>query len=247
MNNPEPGHELSEDTLFSGRLRCLQHRQGYRFSIDAVLLAHFLAPKKNDRVLDLCAGCGVVSLILAYRWPEIGLTALEVQPQLAALIRRNSTENEFSERIRVVEGDCRQMDTLVAAGSFDCLACNPPYRKVASGRANPQTEQALARHELLADLGAVVQAAAFALKNRGRAAFVYPAARAATLLATLQSHAFAPKRLRVVHSYPGDTGRLVLLEAVKNGGEELVILPPLFVYQEKGGEYAPETASFYLP
>ncbi|MGV1099692.1 tRNA1(Val) (adenine(37)-N6)-methyltransferase [Thiovibrio sp. JS02] len=247
MDSSEAVGEQSFDTLFAGRLHCRQHRRGYRFSVDAVLLAHFLVPKKNDRILDLCAGCGVVALILAHRWPEARLTALDVQPRLAELIRINSAENGFAERIQVVEGDCRRMGGLLPAGGFDCLVCNPPYRKVAGGRRNLLTEQAVARHEILADLAAVVRAAAFALKTRGRAAFVYPASRAAGLLACLVEHGFAPKRLQVVHSYPGDIGRLVLVEAVKNGGEGMNILPPFHVYEEKGGDYTTGMAACYAP
>ncbi len=247
MDSQAPGDELTTDTLFSGRLLCRQRRRGYRFSIDAVLLAHFLKPKKNDRVLDLCAGCGVVALILAYRFPDLRLTALEVQPQLAGLIRLNASENGFAERFAVLAGDCRRIGELVEAGSFDCLVCNPPYRKEASGRRNPQSEQAIARHELRADLETVLAAAAHALRTGGRAVFVYPAARAASLLAGLAAHAFAAKRLRVVHSHPGDQGRLVLVEAAKNGGEGLTILPPLHVYQHRGGEYTAEMAAFYAP
>ena len=41
---PAPASALSEDTLFSGRLICRQPEHGYRFSVDAVLTAHFARP-----------------------------------------------------------------------------------------------------------------------------------------------------------------------------------------------------------
>ncbi len=246
-SSPGSASEFSEESLFAGRLSCRQPRRGYRYSLDAVLLAHFLVPKRRDRILDLCAGCGIVSLLLAYRWPEIRLTALEVQPRLAGLIRENSETNGLSGRMEAVTGDCRRIGELLAPGSFDCLVCNPPYRRLASGRQNPHSEEAIARHELRADLETVLAAAAHALRTGGRAVFVYPAARAASLLAGLAAHAFAAKRLRVVHSHPGDQGRLVLVEAAKNGGEGLTILPPLHVYQHRGGEYTAEMAAFYAP
>lgn len=248
MNGQPQGSDVSEESLLAGRLRCLQPRQGqggYRFSLDAVLLARFPLRKKNERILDLCSGCGIVSLLLAFFRPDAVLTALELQPRLAALLRRNVDLNAFQERIRVVEGDCCRIASLLPAGACDLVVCNPPYRALASGRRNPAAEQAVARHEIAARLEDVVRAAAFVLKTRGRAAFVYPAVRAATLLRTLPAHALEPKRLQSVHSFPGDPGRLVLVEAVKNGGEGLTLLPPLHVYREKGGGYTPEMVDCY--
>ena len=49
----------------------------------------------------------------------------------------------------------------------------------------------------------------------------------------------------MVHSYPGEVGRLVLVEVVKNGGEELAVLPPFYLYQAAGGGYSAEMAALY--
>lgn len=238
---------LTRDPLFSGRLTCLQHREGYRFAVDAVLLAHFVAPRPGEQLLDLCAGNGIVSLILAYRWPHLLLTALEMQPQLAGLIRSNAALNHYGERLSVIEGDCRCMGEQVAAGAFDRVVCNPPYRRLETGRINPRDEAALARHEVTLTLDEAVKAMAFALRNKGRAALIYPAGLAASLIAALKAHQLEPKRLQVVYSYPGDAGRLVLVEAVKNGGEELAILPPFYIYQAAGGEHSAAMAAMYAP
>ena len=81
---------LTEDTFFNGRIKVLQHREGYRFSIDAVLLAAFSAPGAEDRIVDLGTGCGIIPLILGYRHPAVSITGIEVQPELAALAARKS-------------------------------------------------------------------------------------------------------------------------------------------------------------
>lgn len=242
---PTVSAEISADTLFAGKLVCLQYKSGYRFSVDAVLLAHFISPEPGERILDLGAGCGIISLILRYRQPQAVLTALELQPQLAALIRRNVEANNFQGRFAVVEGDCRRIREYVAAGSFDRVVCNPPYRKMDTGRLNSCREEMLARHEVSVDAGAVLLACNYALKTRGRVALVYPASRAATLLAGMKSAGLEPKRLQVVYSYPGSAGRLVLVEGVKGGGEELAVLPPLSIYTEQHGDYTPEMAALY--
>lgn len=237
--------DFSHDTLFDGKLICTQSRVGYRFSIDAVLLAHFAAPRRNDRVLDLGAGCGVVSLILAYRHPGIAITALEIQDPLIGLIRLNIDQNGLADRVRLLAGDLRRINTLVEAGSFDLIVSNPPYYRVGTGVQNPNPEQAGARHELTAELREVVRAAAYALRTKGRLAMIYPAARGAALIASLRQHHLEPKRLQAVYPYPGTDASFLLLEAMKCGGEELTLMPPLYIHDRSAGEYTPAVAAFY--
>lgn len=236
---------LSHDTLFDGNLSCTQSREGYRFSIDAVLLAHFTAPRRQDQVLDLGAGCGVVSLILAYRHPAIALTCLEIQDSLAELISHNIARNDLADRMRLVLGDLRCIEKLLPVGVFDLVVCNPPYYGLGRGHQNPQDEQAVARHELKASLPDIVQAAAFALRTKGRLVMVYPAARGAALLASLRQRGLEPKRLQAVYPFPGADASLLLVEALKGGGEELTVLPPFYVYTHRGGGYSPALAAMY--
>ena len=247
MAPESPPREITEDTLFAGRLTCRQHRDGYRFSVDAVLLAHFFIPRPDESLLDLGCGCGVIPLILAYRWPGLRLTGLELQPQLAALARGNAAANGFAERIAIVEGDLRRASELFRPGQFQRLVCNPPFYRSDGARLNLDSERRLARHEVEADLAAVVVAAGWLLHKGGRFDLVYPAERAATLLAELRGAGLEPKRLQVVHNHPGAPGRLVLVEGLKGGGEELEILPPFFIYQAPGGEYTAEMARCYSP
>jgi tRNA1Val (adenine37-N6)-methyltransferase len=60
---------LTTDSLFNGRIRVKQQGSGYRFSLDAVLLAQYASPGPDHTVLDLGTGCGIIPLILAYRYP----------------------------------------------------------------------------------------------------------------------------------------------------------------------------------
>lgn len=237
--------EITEDSLFDGKLLCLQNGTGYRFSLDAVLLAHFVRPKPADTVLDLGAGCGVISLVLCYRWQGLQVAALEIQDSLFALLQKNVSFNTMQERITPQHGDLRRIKDFFSPEAFDLVVSNPPYGKFLAGRQNSVDEQAVARHEIKAGLEDVINAASFVLKNRGRAAFVYPASRLAVLIAALKKKKLEPKKLQIVYSYPGSEGKIVLVEAVKNGGEELQILPPFFVYEKQNGDYSPEMSCLY--
>ncbi|MCI5211027.1 MAG: methyltransferase domain-containing protein, partial [Candidatus Electrothrix sp. ATG2] len=171
---------LTDDTLFNGRLVCHQHRDGYRFSLDAVLLAHFCQPASQDKVLDLGCGCGVIGLILCYRYPEVQVTGLELQPALAKLSQQNVQANRLQNRFTVEQGDLRKIKQHLQAESYEIVLSNPPYYKTGTGRINQEDECALARHELTADPDSVIAAAAYAVKNRAKVVCIYPADRPAT-------------------------------------------------------------------
>ena len=240
----------SADSLFGGRLRLRQPRRGYRFSVDAVLLAHFARPKPGAHALDLGCGCGVVALIVAYREPDCRVTALEIQPDLARLAGENAAENGMAGRVRALAGDLRSMRALAGVlppGSCDLVLCNPPYYQQGRGRISPEAGIAEARHDFSASLADCIRAAAWALKNRGRAAFIFPAEGQAALQAELMAAGLAPKRLRPVYSYPeAERACLALVEAVKLGGEGCELLPPFYLYERPGGEESAALKALYL-
>lgn len=237
---------LTDDTLFQGQLICRQGREGYRFSLDAVLAAHFTVPRSGERVLDLGCGCGVIGLIMAHRHPTISCCGLELQEELAALSEANIACNGFADRFRLVRGDVRFIATVLSPETFDLVVCNPPYRKKESGRINPGHQASLARHELAGEIEAFVSGAAFTVRNRGRVVFVYPAGRSATLLCLLHRHRLVPKRLQPVYSYPGmENARLVLVEAIKNGGEQMELLAPFYIFASRQGDYTPAMRALY--
>src|SRR5205823_10170682 len=109
----------------------------YRFSIDSILLGRFAAARRRDRVLELGAGCGVVSIMIAVLAHPREIVAIELQPALAQIIARNAQIN-YLRSIRTICADIRsrRIETVEPA-SFDLIVANPPYRATATGRENP--------------------------------------------------------------------------------------------------------------
>lgn len=236
--------DVTEDALFDGRLKILQPRRGYRFALDAVLLAGLCRPGQNDEIADLGTGCGVIPLIMAFRGQGKFITGMEIQESLAKLAAENVKINKMEERIRIVHGDFREVEKYFPAEQTDLVICNPPYRKVKTGRINPNEEKALARHEILANLDDVLNAARYLLKTKGRLSIIYPATRLAHLCNRIMKYGFEPKRLTIIYSAPGEGAQLVYLDSRKGGGEELHIDPPFFVYDGKGN-YSEEMKRLY--
>ena len=232
----------TRDILFEGRVSLFQSRTGYRFSIDALLLACFVGIRPRDRIVDLGTGNGVIPLVLAHRQLSATVTGIELQSSMVERARRNVRLNALDERIEIIAGDVRDRRQLPGAGSFDLAVCNPPYRKPGSGRISADRERQIARHETSGDLGEFLGAAAFLLRNKGRMALVYAAMRCADLFFALRQARLEPKRLRMVHSFHDAEASLILVESVKGGRSGLTVEPPLTIYR-RGKEYSEEVAA----
>ena len=76
---------ITTDTFFNGRIHVKQTRAGYRYSIDAVILAYYAGDYHSKKILDLGTGCGIIPLILAYRDTSTQIYGVEVQAPLAML------------------------------------------------------------------------------------------------------------------------------------------------------------------
>jgi tRNA1Val (adenine37-N6)-methyltransferase len=224
-----PGLELMPDEcvddFLDGRLKVIQFRKGYRFSIDAVLLAQFVSIKRDDVVVDLGTGCGIIPMVLLLTEPVGHVFALEIQPELAEQAVRNARLNGFEREVQVILGDLKAPP--LAPSSADVVICNPPYRPKNSGRINPDPQKAIARHEVLSSLNDILDAAAKTLRAKGRFAMIYPAARLADLLIKMRGFNLEPKRLKVVYPSMRSDAKLALIEASLGGRAGLKILPPL--------------------
>ena len=219
----------------------LQKRDGYRFSVDALLLAHLVTrlqgpsvSQRPVRCADLGTGCGIVPILLAKWNPFLTGCGVEIQEPLASLADRNLLLHGLEERFRIVCMDLKDVRTRFAAASFDWVTVNPPYRELQSGRINPKPEKALARHELAATLEDVCASASYLLRGKGKAFLIYPARRLAGLLRALGRSGLEPKYVRPVYPKPGEGACWVLVQAVRGGGEELRLDSPLYVENEAG-------------
>lgn len=234
------------DTFFSGKIKVHQNDGGYRFSIDAVLLAYHAVPRPGDKVLDLGTGCGILPLIMAYRHPSITVYGAEVQEGLAELAILNVKANRMDDRIFILCADMKLLKPPMTAGPVDLIVCNPPYRRPGSGRTNPNEQRAVARHELTITLADVVQTARRMLRATGRFLAIYTATRLTDLLFWMRTNGVEPKTVRTIHSSPGKEAKFIIVEGVKDGRPGIKIAPPLTVYTEHG-DYTDEVKQMFYP
>ena len=215
---------LTDDRFLSGRLQLWQPRTGYRAATDPVLLAAACPAKAGDAVLDLGCGAGAASLCLGLRVPDLALAGLEVQPNYAALARRNAWRNGIV--FDVHDGDLAQMPVALRR-DFDQVIANPPYF-AAGGSPSPLPGRALAM-QVQTPMGDWVSAAARRLRPGGCLTLICGADGLPEVLT-----AMAPKLGSVaVLPLAPRTGRpalRVLLQARKGGRAAFRLLAPLVIH-----------------
>jgi tRNA1Val (adenine37-N6)-methyltransferase len=210
------------DTFLNGKLRIIQSRQGYRFSVDALLLAEFVLIKDEGLVIDLGAGSGIISLFLATKRKVGFIVGIEFQKELASQAQRNVALNELERKIAIIQGDLRHLP--LARGFADVVVC----RQQRSGRINPDESKAIARHEIAANLDAILTAAKALLKPGGRLTLIYPANRLTEIFTKMRTERLEPKRLQIIFPDSASYAKLALIEGRLQGKSGLKILPPIF-------------------
>ncbi len=247
-NDVLPDEELTD--LCINHWKVLQKKQGFRFSIDAVLLAHFVQPKANQRLLDLGTGSAVIPVLLAARHPHLQIDGVELQPAIAAMAQRSVQYNQLQQQIRIIQHDLTQLPKQYEQ-QYDWVVSNPPFFQVGTGKQNPNRQIALSRHEIACTLEQLIHCGARCLQSRGHFALVHRAERLPEILACCVQHRLSPYRLRMVHPTLEQPANLILLEAIKDGRNQLQVLPPLPIYRSVAkitsdkSTYSDEVLSYY--
>ena len=238
-----PNETLND--LLHEKMKIIQPQNGYRFSIDPVLLCGFMDASTDAGIIDLGTGNGIIPLILSQRSPDCRIVGIERQEAMADRARRSVELNNLAHRVEILIADIRALPESLVEQSWDVVCTNPPYRPVGSGRIAPDDERAAARHELAGTVVDFVRAASVLLKSGGRFSLIFLAERLPELLTEMRGYQLEPKRLRMVHPRFGEPANLVLVEGRKDGRPGLKVEPPLFIYKEGGRDYTDEVLRIY--
>ena len=116
------------DDLFKENLKIIQNDDVFSFSTDALLLGHFTEVRKNDKILDLCAGNGVIALLLSAKGSQT-IESIEIQEQLADMARRSFEYNDLTNRLLMHHMDLKDVYQNFKPSQYTLVTCNPPYFK----------------------------------------------------------------------------------------------------------------------
>ena len=230
------------DDLLAHDLKIIQSHEVFAFSMDAVLLAHFVSIPKKGKMIDLCSGNGVIPLLMSLH-TDAEIYGVEIQERLVSMANRSIQLNGLSNQIKMILGDLKNSPSELGKGVFDLVTVNPPYLPLSEHK-NINPHVAIARHELYTTLNEVIETSSQLLKVGGRFAMVHRPFRLVDIIHSLREAKIEPKKIRFVHPRKDKEANMVLIEGNKYGGKELHVLPPLIVYDENG-QYTDEIYQIY--
>lgn len=232
------------DDLQLGGLFIIQKQNGFKFGIDAVLLSDFAKDARSHLTLDLCTGTGIVPILLSAKTKTEKICGIEIQPDIAEMAQRSVEYNRLENRVEITCGDLKDASDVYGKGVFDKITCNPPYMKCGVGLQNDIDAKSVSRHELMCTLDDVLRVSSELLVSKGRFFMIHRPSRLADIMCAMRKYRIEPKRIRFVHPSCGKTPNLLLVEGMKDGGEELKLLPPLYVHNADG-TYTDEIDEIY--
>lgn len=113
------------DELIKEDLKIIQNDDVFSFSTDALLLGHFTEVRKNDKILDLCAGNGVISLLLSAKGTQM-IESVEIQEKLVDMARRSYAYNQLEDRLKMHHLDLKEVYHNFKPSQYTLVTCNPP-------------------------------------------------------------------------------------------------------------------------
>ncbi|UCC38847.1 MAG: methyltransferase [Candidatus Aminicenantes bacterium] len=229
LNKKLKGEDETLDSFYLGRVLVLQKKRGYRFSVDAPLLADFIQTAESDELLELGAGNGIISLLLSIK-PFKHITALEIQESLADLARRNVQLNKLEDKISIIQKDLLRFRSKK---KFDIIFSNPPYIKKNRGHLSPSAEKSIAKHELKIDIFGIMRKTGELLKREGRAYFIFRARRKEDFMQAVEMSGLKVRSVRFVQPRQSSSPNFFMTECDFTSRQRRV-LPPFILYDEEG-------------
>ena len=243
-NNVELKQGERIDDLHRNGYLLIQDPKRFCFGVDAVLLCGFAQVKKEETVLDLGTGTGVIPILLEAKTKGSHFTGLEIQPESVEMAKRSVRLNGLQHKVTIDTGDIKQASILYGHQKFDVVTSNPPYMNDGGGLKNEFTPKAIARHELLCTLEDIISNSAKVLKNDGRFYMIHRPHRLIDIIIEMRKYKLEPKKIRFIHSYVQKPPSMVLIEGRKGGKPMVKVETPLIIY-EKDGTYTEEVKKIY--
>ena len=204
----------------------------HTFGTDAMLLASFANPKRNDIACDFGTGCGIIPFLWLRDGKCSEISAVEIQGNACNQVKRSIALNN-TDIITLYNRDLKNIDDF-KAGSFDLVTMNPPYKIENGGIKNDDESSTIARHETFCNMNDIAKSASRLLKFGGKLCICHRPERVFDAMLAMHNNGIEPKRLRFVSKNGNTQPWLVLIEGKRGAKNGLKVEAPLVAYNSNG-------------
>lgn len=166
-----------------------------KINTDGVLLAAIAESNCPECILDIGTGTGVIALMLAQRFPDAFIEAVEIDEQASATAKMNFRNSAFNDRLAINHIAIEQYSRH---NQFDLIVSNPPY--FVNDLRNTEEKKGIARHannQFFMDLLVKVDEL---LAPKGYFWFILPVKQAEVLIANARQYGLFVSKQILLHS-----------------------------------------------
>ncbi|MEG0895842.1 MAG: methyltransferase, partial [Oscillospiraceae bacterium] len=186
----------------------------HTFGTDAVLLSEFTAPKKNDRVVDIGTGCGIIPMYMANKYSPKYILGVDIQPQAIEQFNMAIQNSALDTNVQAELCDAKDISKEYNC-TFDVVCCNPPYKANGAGILSETESDKIARHETMLSMDDLCSIAARLLRFGGRFCLCQRPERLVDILYYMRKNGVEPKKVQFVSKNKDTSPWLVLVEGKK--------------------------------
>jgi tRNA1(Val) A37 N6-methylase TrmN6 len=205
--------DITVDYFFKKKVVVLQQKQGYRFSIDSPILAHFLPFREKENALEIGSGCGIISILALYKKKFSHITGLEIQKDLCRLSKTNAEKNQLSDSFTAINGDFNKLYRDFSGIKW--IFSNPPFLKSNQGRLSSREGVKIAKFEVTLSLSNLMKKSFSILSPEGHLCMILPHARFEESIAMARDCGFFINRIRRVFSFKNGKPERFLIQLSK--------------------------------
>lgn len=208
-----------------------QEQANLKVGTDSMLLGAFAEFENPKRILDIGTGTGVLSLMLAQKYPETEISALEINSFAFDLAKQNFENNLLGKNCTV---QLMALQDFQTHEKFDGIISNPPYFE--DSLKNNKEGKSLARHTDSLSYGELISKSKSLLSENGTAWFILPFLSSNRFLEIIEANNLNIKRQIEIEGKPGQRVRVIFELGIQK--KELEI--ETFVIRDEENNYTDE-------
>ena len=207
--------KIVKNDLFDYKMRYIwQLEDGFKFSLDSLLLAEYVKLSNNKKILDMCTGNAPIPLVISLK-TNSEIVGFEIQEDIANLAKMSVQENKLESQIRIINDDINDIGNYYQEEYFDIITCNPPYFKKNSSLINMSDYKSIARHEVKIDLENIFKLSYKYLKRNGTLYMVHRPERLDEIIILANKYKINVKEIALIVTNKTMIPSLVLVKCVK--------------------------------
>ncbi|MCB0279007.1 MAG: methyltransferase [Calditrichaeota bacterium] len=163
-----------------------QHEDVAKVGTDSVIMGSYIVFSDSvQSALEIGAGTGVISLMIAQRYPAVRIDAIDIDPLSVAICLKNFRQSAWTNQLQVYEADLRKYHSSY---KYDFIFTNPPY--FINGQMPLSETRKRIRHAVSLDMSQLFAAVNQLLSESGLFCLISPYQNRTAIISAAQKNGF---------------------------------------------------------